>query len=281
MRIMVTGAGGLLGSDVSLVAAGSGHEVIALDRDGLDVTDPGAVDAVVRGAHPDAVVQCAAFTHVDRAEGEPAMAMRVNRDGAALMAAACRSVGAVMVYVSTDYVFGGPRDRPWSPREAAHPANHYGRSKLEGERAVADAGGEHVVARVSWLFGQGRPSFIDGMVARAQAGQALRLTDDQFSTPTWTAGAAATLVELLERGGRGVFHVTGGGEAVSRLDFVSEALRILDLDVPVEGVPTGTFPEPARRAPYTVLDVASTEAFLGHPLTGWREGLRRHLSGGR
>jgi len=277
MRILVTGANGLLGTDALAEALARGHEALGLTREDLDVTDALAVEAVLHGHEPDAVIQCAAYTAVDRAEAEPGLALRVNRDGAAHVAAACRSVGAVLAYVSTDYVFGGPRTVPWGPGEHAEPVNHYGRTKLEGERAVAASGAEHVVARVSWLFGAGRPSFVDAMLERAEAGQALRLVDDQFSTPTWTRTAARVLVSFLEGGARGIHHVTSGGGAASRLDFVGEALRIRGLDVPVEGVPTGTFPEPARRPPYSVLDVGTTEELLGRPLPGWREDLRRYL----
>jgi len=176
-------------------------------------------------------------------------------------------------------VFGGPWDRPWGPWDPTVPENHYGRTKLEGERAVAASGAEHLRVRVSWLFGSARPSFVDAMVAKARAGEALRLVRDQFSTPTWTGTAAPTLVELLERGARGVFHVTDGGGAASRLDFASEALAILGIRATVEGVPTGTFHEAAKRPPYTVLDVTATEAFLGRPMPGWRETLRRYLRG--
>jgi len=277
VRVLVTGVGGLLGPDMVAAARARGHEALGLTRSDLDVTDALAVRAVVHGHEPDAVVQCAAYTAVDRAENEPAMALRVNRDGAAHVAEACASVGAVMVYTSTDYVFGGPRDRPWGSRERPDPVNHYGHTKLEGERAVAESGAEHLVARVSWLFGPARPTFVDAMLERAGAGERLRVVRDQFSTPTWTRTASATLVELLERGARGVFHVTDGGGAASRLDFATEALRIRGFPLDVEGVPAGTFPEPAARAPYTVLDVTATEAFLGRPMPGWRATLRRYL----
>lgn len=279
MRILVTGAGGLLGPAVLGEASGRGHEALGLARADMDVTDPMAVEGVVRAHEPDAVVHCAAFSQVDRAELERAMAMRVNRDGAAHLAAACRSVGAVLVYVSTDYVFGGPRDVPWGPGERARPENHYGQTKLEGERVVAASGAEHLVVRVSWLFGDARPSFVDAMVARAEAGEGLRLVDDQFSTPTWTRDASATILSLLEGGARGIYHVTSGGGAASRLDFASEALRILGLDVPVEPVHLASLREDARRPRYSVLDVGTTEGFLGRPLPGWRDSLRRYLEG--
>ncbi len=277
MRILVTGVGGLLGPDVAAAARLRGHEAIGLPRRELDVTDAAAVRAALAAHRPDAVVQCAAYTDVDRAESEREEALRVNRDGAATVAEACAAAGAVMAFVSTDYVFGGPRDRPWGVDEPTAPANHYGFSKREGERAVAESGAEHLVARVSWLFGAARRTFVDAMLERARAGQRLRLVSDQFSTPTWTRSAALTLVELLERGARGTFHVTDGGGAASRLDFAGEALRIRGLAVDVEPVPTGTFPEPARRPPYTVLDVSATEGFLGHPMPGWRSTLRRYL----
>jgi dTDP-4-dehydrorhamnose reductase len=279
MRILVTGVGGLLGPDVVAVARSRGHEAVGLERSELDVTDADAARAAVAFHRPHAVVQCAAYTNVDGAESAFETALRVNRDGAGNVARACAGSGAVMVYVSTDYVFGGPRDRPWRVDDPTGPMNQYGRTKLEGERAVAASAAEHVIARVSWLFGAARRTFVDAMLERACAGQRLRLVDDQFSTPTWTRTAAATLVELLERGGRGVFHVTDGGGAASRLDFALEALRIRGLPENVEAVPAGTFPEPARRPPYTVLDVSGTEAFLGRPLPGWRSTLRRYLEG--
>lgn len=205
------------------------------------------------------------------------MATRVNRDAAAYLAAACASVGAVMVYVSTDYVFGGPRDRPWGHGEPCEPENHYGRTKLEGERAVEASGAQHLIARVSWLFGPDRSSFVDAMVERARDGETLRLVHDQFSTPTWTRTASETLLDLLERGGRGTFHVTDGGGAASRLDQATEALRILGLDAQVEPVANRAFQQAARRPPYTVLDVSATERFLGRPMPGWRETLHRYL----
>lgn len=277
MKILVTGVGGLLGPEVVAAARVRGHEVVALGRADLDVTAAKAVKRALRVHRPGAVVQCAAFTAVDRAEQEPEEAMRVNRDGAATVAAACWAAGAVMVFLSTDYVFGGPSDRPWGPWDPTVPDNHYGRTKLEGERAVAASGVEHLIVRVSWMFGAARATFVDAMVAKARAGETLRLVNDQFSTPTWTATAAPTLLELLERGARGVFHVTGGGGAASRLDFASEALSILGIRAKVEAVPTGTFHEAAKRPPYTVLDVSATEAFLGRPMPGWREALRRYL----
>lgn len=277
MRILVTGADGLLGPEVIAAALARGHEALGLTRNDLDVTEELAVEAVLHGHEPDAVVQCAAYTAVDRAEAEPALAMRINRDGAAHVAAACASLSAVMVYLSTDYVFGGPRDRPWGYGEHPEPENHYGRTKLEGERVVAASGAEHLIARVSWLFGAARRSFVDAMVEKARAGERLRVVNDQFSTPTWTRTAAGTLLDLLERRARGVFHVTGGGGSASRLDFVAEALRIRGIAVPVDGVSTGAFPEAARRPRYSVLDVSATEAFLGRPMPGWKEALRRYL----
>lgn len=279
MRILITGARGLLGPEVAAEARERGHEPLALGRADLDVTDAMAVTGTLHAHEPDAVIHCAAFSQVDRAETERAMATRVNRDSAAYLAAACASVGAVMVYVSTDYVFGGPRDRPWGHGERCEPENHYGRTKLEGERAVAASEAEHLIARVSWLFGSARLSFVDAMVARARAGETLRLVHDQFSTPTWTRTASETLLDLLERGGRGVFHVTDGGGAASRLDQATEALRILGLEAPVEPVANHTFQQAARRPPYTVMDVSATERFLGRPMPGWRETLRRYLTG--
>lgn len=279
MRILVTGVGGLLGPDVVAVAGARGHDALGLARRGLDVTDGGAVARTVRAHAPDAVVNCAAYTDVDGAEGDPETAMRVNRDGAAHLAEACAAAGAVLVHVSTDYVFGGPRATPWRSDEPVCPVNHYGLTKAAGEQAVRDVLARHVVARVSWLFGAARPTFVDAMLRRAGAGDTLRLVHDQFSTPTWSRSAALTLVELLERGAAGTFHVTDGGGGASRMDFALEAMRIRGVEAPVEGVPNGTFAEAAVRPPYTVLDVSGTERALGRALPGWRATLERYLQG--
>lgn len=275
MKILVTGAGGLLGRTVVAEAVERGHETVALDHAALDVTDGRAVGEALDHAMPQVVVHCASYTAVDRAESEAPLAMSVNRDGARNVATAAARAGAVPVYVSTDYVFDGGRRTPYRPEDPANPLSVYGRTKLEGERATADVAAEHVIVRTSWLYGD-TEGFVPAMLRRARAGEALRVVDDQEGRPTWAPQAAAAIVDLLERGARGVWHVAGGGTC-TWLELAREAVRRAGLDCDVAPTTTKAFGAPAPRPPYSVLDIAATEAFLGRRMTDWREALARFL----
>jgi dTDP-4-dehydrorhamnose reductase len=275
MRILVTGAGGLLGSALVRQAQRRGHDVVALDRAALDVTDASSVARTVASAAPDAVVNCAAYTAVDRAEAEPELARLVNRDGARNVAAACAAVGAVPVYVSTDYVFDGALRTPYRTDAPTAPLGAYGATKLEGERATAEAAPEHLTVRMSWLYG-GDNGFVPAILRRAEAGRPLRVVSDQEGRPTWAPHAAEALLDLVERGARGTYHVAAGG-ACSWLELAREAVRAAGLDVPVRPVTTEEFRAAARRPPYSVLDLTDTESLLGRAMPDWHEGLRGFL----
>lgn len=275
MRILVTGAGGLLGGAVSGAARARGHEVTALGHAELDVTDEPSVRAALLHARPEAVVHCAAYTAVDRAEAEPEVAGRVNRDGSRHVASAAAEVGAVSVNVSTDYVFDGAKRAPYGPDDPTNPLSVYGRTKLEGERATAAAAPEHLIVRTSWLYGADN-GFVPAILRRAAAGEGLRVVDDQEGRPTWAPAAAAALVELLERGARSVWHVAGGGTC-TWLELAREAVRQAGLDVDVRAVSTKEFGAAAPRPPYSVMDLTATERLLGREMTHWREDLSRFL----
>jgi dTDP-4-dehydrorhamnose reductase len=275
MRLLVTGAGGLLGRMVAAEALERGHETVGLDRSALDVTDGRAVQEALDHFRPQAVVHCAAYTAVDRAESEPHLAMSVNRDGAKNVASAAARSGAVPVYVSTDYVFDGARRTPYRPEDPANPLSVYGRSKLEGERATAGVAAEHLIVRTSWLYGDAR-GFVPAVLRRARAGEALLVVDDQEGRPTWAPQVATATLELVERGARGVWHVAGGGTC-TWLELAREALRRAGLDCDVAPTTTKAFGAPAARPPYSVLNIEATEAFLGRPMTDWREALSRFL----
>jgi len=275
MTLLVTGAGGLLGRTVTAEALERGHETVGLDRAALDVTDGRAVEVALDHFRPQAVVHCAAYTAVDRAESEPHLAISVNRDGARNVAAAAARFGAVPVYVSTDYVFDGTRRTPYRPEDRASPLSVYGRSKLEGERATAGVAADHLIVRTSWLYGDDR-GFVPTVLRRARAGEALRVVDDQEGRPTWAPQVATAMLELVERGARGVWHVAGGGTC-TWLELAREAVRGAGLDCDVRPTTTKAFGAPAPRPPYSVLDIEATEAFLGRPMTDWREALARFL----
>jgi dTDP-4-dehydrorhamnose reductase len=275
VRVLITGAAGLLGSAVAVDASARGHDVVALERAQLDVTDSESVMQVIRSERPEVVIHCAAYTSVDRAEAEPELAFDVNRDGARYVAHAATEVGAVPVYISTDYVFDGQKGAPYRPDDATGPLSVYGCTKLAGEEATADSAPEHLVVRTSWLYGEDN-GFVPAILHRAEAGEGLRVVDDQEGRPTWAPLAGAAVLDLVEKGARGVWHVAGGGTC-TWLDLARETLRQTGLDNPVAPVSTNEFGAPAPRPSYSVLDLTATEHLLDRPMTDWRESLSRFL----
>src|SRR3954453_4768488 len=211
MRLLVTGAAGMLGTDV--VAAASAHDVVALARADLDIIDADAVRAAVRDSQPDAVINCAAWTNVDLAETEEAQATRVNGDGAGHLAAAAAGVGAHIVHVSTDYVFDGTSTEPYREDAPTGPIGAYGRSKLAGEVAVRDSAPErHAIVRTAWVFGPHGKNFVDTMLRLGAERDELTVVDDQLGCPTYTGHLASALVAIAQTRLQGVLHVAGGGQ---------------------------------------------------------------------
>lgn len=277
MRLLVTGAGGLLGTEVVPMARDRGHDVVSAARADLDVTDREAVTATLRHHCPDVVIHGAAYTAVDRAEEEPGEAHAVNVDGAHNVAAAAADVGAVCVYVSTDFVFDGRSDRPYPPDAPTAPLSVYGRTKRDGERVVADADGAHLIVRTSWVYGAGGRNFLTAVLERARQGQALKVVSDQTGRPTWARNLARGILDLVDVEARGTWHVADGGWC-TWYELARHALEVEDLDVPVEPVTSEAWGAPAPRPRYSVLDVSATEALLGRQMTPWTEAVSAYLT---
>jgi dTDP-4-dehydrorhamnose reductase len=268
MRILVTGAKGMLGTRVVAEAAGRGHDVRATDLPELDLTDARAVRDFVAGAAPDAVVNCAAYTDVDAAEDDEARATQINGDAAGHLAAAA----PYLVHVSTDYVFAGDASEPYTESDEPAPRTAYGRSKLAGERAVRAAGAQHAIVRTAWLYGAAGRNFVDTILGLAAERDTLRVVDDQRGSPTWTGHLAPVLVDIAESRGAGIFHATGDGDC-TWFDLASAAVRAAGLDCAVEPCTTAEFPRPAPRPAYSVL-----RSERGVRLPAWRDGLAGHLA---
>lgn len=275
MKVLITGAAGMLARAVRHEFETRGHEVCALDRAALDVTDVAAVEAAVGECCPDAVIQCAAYTRVDDAERDEAGAHRVNAESTLYLARACRAVGARLVYPSTDYVFDGTATQPYRPDSPTRPLGAYGRSKLAGEAAAREAG-DYLVVRTSWLYGAGGKNFVSTILERARQGTPLRIVDDQRGSPTWTGTLARVLALLLERQApSGVYHAANRGET-TWYGLALEALRLSGVAAEVTPVTTAEFPRPAVRPAYSVLDCSGTEGVVGE-IAGWREALANAL----
>lgn len=278
MKVLVTGAGGMLARDVVAEMERRGHEVVALPRSALDVTDETAVRTCVEGVRPGVVVQCAAFTAVDRAEAEEDAATRVNALATRNVARACDRTGALIVYPSTDYVFSGESGKPYRPGDAPSPVNAYGRSKLAGEHAARESA-RSLVVRTSWLYGAAGGNFVHTIARLARERESIDVVVDQVGRPTWTGSLAAAMSELIASGARGIFHATDGGDPVSWHAFAERIVARYAPETTVRPVPTSAFPRPAPRPAYSVLDCSETEGAIGHPLPAWGEVLDRYLAG--
>jgi dTDP-4-dehydrorhamnose reductase len=282
MRLLVTGGAGMLGQAVAAAATRLGHDVVALSRAELDVTDAEHVRRVVAAAEPRAVVNCAAWTDVDGAETAEAAATAVNGQGAGNVARAAAEIGARIVHVSTDYVFDGERahagggaGEPWIESDPVNPIGAYGRSKLVGEELVAGATPEHAIVRTAWLFGSGGRNFVDTMLALGHDRDEVSVVTDQVGSPTWTVHLAEGLVELAERNGDvGILHAAGGG-ACSWYELAVEVFDRAGVRCRVLPTTSDRFPRPARRPAYSVLGTERDEAPVLPP---WQDGVAAYLT---
>ncbi|MFC8344730.1 dTDP-4-dehydrorhamnose reductase [Streptomyces sp. NPDC057280] len=274
---LVTGAGGMLGQDVLARLAEAGEQAVALDRAALDLTDADAVRSTLEAHRPAVVVNCAAWTAVDDAESREEEALRINGDGPAHLAAACAATGAVLLHVSTDYVFAGDATSPYAEDAPTAPRSAYGRTKLAGERAVLGFERGYVV-RTAWLYGTGGPNFVRTMIKLEGLKDTLDVVDDQRGQPTWSADLAGLLYEL-GRGAlagtapAGVYHGTSSGET-TWYGLTREIFRLLGADPDrVRPTTSEAFVRPAPRPAYSVLGHDRFAAAGLTPLRDWRAAL--------
>jgi dTDP-4-dehydrorhamnose reductase len=267
----VFGATGMLGRDLMRRA---GDDAVGLGSADADVTDPQAVRAAVEGARPDVVVNSAAMTEVDRAEADERRALLVNGEGAGHVAAAAAGAGAAVLYVSTDYVFDGAKREPYVESDETAPLSVYGRSKLAGEVATAQANKRHFVVRSSWLFGAGGANFPETMLRLASEGRDLRVVADQVGCPTYTGHLAEGLLRLATTEAFGVHHMAAAGEC-SRYELALETFARAGVEAKIEPATSDEHPRPAPRPPYSVIVSERDDAIR---LPDWREGLDAYLA---
>lgn len=273
MRVLVTGAAGMLGQDVVKLAEAAAHEVTALGRDDLDVTDGARVDDLVDRLHPRAIVNCAAWTDVDGAEEAEMDATRVNSEGAANLALAAARLDALVVYPSTDYVFDGVKREPYTERDEPAPLSAYGRSKLGGEKATSAANRRSFIVRTSWLFGPGGRNFVETMLQLASEQGSVLVVHDQVGCPTYTGHLAAGILRLIEGTTYGLHHMAGQGQC-SWYEFAEEIFRQAGVECEVLAATTDEVPRPAprpRRAP--LVSIRHTPITL----PPWQRGLGEYL----
>ena len=287
MKVFVTGVAGQLGHDVVNELQRRGHEAVGSDllpakgRVALDITDAASVKRVIGEHAPDAVVHCAAWTAVDAAEdAENREKVRaINVDGTANVAAAAAEIDAKLVYLSTDYVFDGQGETPWTPDcEDFAPLNYYGLTKLEGERAVRAVARRHFIVRIAWVFGLNGKNFIKTMLNVAKTHDAVRVVNDQIGTPTYTYDLARLLVDMLETEKFGTYHATNEGGYISWCEFCREIYRRAGVDNKVIPVTTAEYGLSKASRPFNSrLDKSKLAACGFEPLPDWRDALERYL----
>ena len=274
MRILITGGHGQLGR--ALEAALTADEVTALAHSELDITDREQVSAAVSRYDPEVVIHAAAWTDTAGCERDPARALQVNGEGAGIVAEACRESGATMLYISTNEVFDGEKSQPYAEADSPNPINSYGRSKLDGERRVQAALKDHCIVRTSWLYGPGRDSFPEKILAAARQQNALRLVTDEVASPTWTVDLAQAIASLAHKGTSGIYHLTNAG-ACSRKEWAEEIVRLAGLnDISIEATTQSDFGAPFRKPPFSAL-ANMNGASLGVTVRPWQEALADHI----
>ena len=292
MRILLFGKGGQVGWELQRSLAPLG-ELVALDFDSTehcgDFTDVAGLADTVRAVRPDVIVNAAAHTAVDKAESEPALAHRINAEAPGVLAEEAARLGAWFVHYSTDYVFDGSGERPWTEADAPAPLNVYGRTKLAGEQAVRAAGPKHLIFRTSWVYAARGGNFAKTMLRLAQERDRLTVIDDQFGAPTGAellADVTAHALIAVQRDASlaGLYHLTAAGVTSwhGYARFVTDTARALQPEKAwktqsVEPVPTSAFPTPARRPLNSRLDCRRVQSAFGLRLPSWQDGIERML----
>ncbi len=274
MKLLVTGAAGMLGRDVMLAAGNAGHQVVGFGHAELDIADADAVSAKLEGERPDVVINCAAWTDVDGAEEAEETATAVNGAAAGNVAAAAASVGASVVYVSSDYVFDGSKGAPYVETDQTAPLSAYGRGKLAGEEATRAANKRHFIVRSAWLFGMGGPNFVETMLRLAADHGEVLVVRDQVGSPTYTWHLAYGIVRLIEGVEFGIHHMAAAG-ACSWYEFAREIFDQAKVECKVMSATTEMLGRPATRPAYSALTSQREHAI---ELPSWQDGLSAYLS---
>lgn len=276
MKVLVTGAGGLLAHATLPLLAAAGHDARALRHADLDVTRLDAFRAAAAEFRPDWIFHFAACTRVDDCESDRDRAMLVNGLGSRNAALAAAGCGAALLTLSSDYVFDGEAVAPYREFDAARPINVYGASKWAGEQAIREVGGRFLIVRTAWLFGPGGGNFVDAILKKARAGEPLKVVSDQRGSPTYTPDLAAGLLRLAESGALGTHHAVSAGDATWH-DLAVAAVREAGLSIEIEQIESSALARPAKRPAYSVLDASWFAHVTGRALPDWKDALRRHV----
>lgn len=278
MKVLVTGVTGQLGYDVARELEKRHIEYKGTGSREMDISDAEAVKRVITAYHPDAIIHCAAYTAVDKAEDDYGRAMDVNAKGTLAIAKAAKEIAAKMLYVSTDYVFNGQGTEPFTVDAATAPLNVYGLTKLFGEEAVQMELSKYFIVRISWVFGKNGNNFIKTMLKVGKTHPELRVVNDQIGTPTYTYDLACLLVDMIETDKYGYYHATNEGGYISWYDFACEIFRQAGYSTKVTPVTTAEYGLSKAKRPFNSrLDKSKLTENGFTPLPDWKDALKRYL----
>ena len=276
MKVMVTGITGQLGFDVMRELAKKNIEAIGAARKDFDLTDEAAMRSFIERTKPDAIIHCAAYTAVDKAEDESDLAMTINAQAVGSLAKICREIDAKLLHISTDYVFPGDGVEPYEINDRKAPTNAYGRSKLAGEEAVLSTLEKYFIVRISWVFGINGKNFVRTMLRLSETRDRLTVVDDQIGSPTYTADLARLLVEMVQTDRYGIYHATNEGFC-SWAEFASEIFRQAEVAVEVVPVESSAYPTKAIRPKNSRMSKKSLDDAGFERLPSWKDAVGRYL----
>ena len=251
MKVLVTGANGMLGQDLCPILEDVGFYVIETDINTLDITNFEEAENILTANHPDMVIHCAAYTNVDKAEEDLKTATKINVTGTENIAKICGKLDIPIVYISTDYVFDGTKTTPYEPDDKPDPINNYGLTKLQGEQAVLKYCKKYYIARTSWLYGIHDKNFVETMISLKDKPE-LKVVDDQIGCPTWTVELANGILKLLKNP-YGIYHICGSGNT-TWYGFAKEIFKQCGFEVNLKPCTTEEYPRPAKRPHYSVMN---------------------------
>jgi dTDP-4-dehydrorhamnose reductase len=277
-KIMITGCQGQLGLALTEECLHRGTRPITLSRKELDITRLDSVRECIRFHKPAAVLNCAAFNEVDRAEDDEYSAILINGIGPRNLAISAQENNAVIMHFSSDFVFDGTKRQPYSIDDLPNPISRYGYTKLMGEGEVRSLANRHFVVRLSWVFGpgSGKTNFVSKVFALAKANAKIKMVSDQLSIPSFTGDLAPALIDLLNSRAYGLYHLASTGHC-SRYEWTKAIVEACRLDVDVEPIPSASFSSLAKRPTFSALDSFPMEAIIGRKLPEWKDATMRYL----
>lgn len=276
MKVLVTGANGQLGYDLIKELNKRNIENIGVDKNDFDITNQDETENFILNCKPDAIIHCAAYTNVNKAEDEKDLCYKINVDGTKNIASACKKIDAKMIYISTDYIFDGKKNSPYEIDDNPNPLNFYGKTKLDGENIIKNSLEKYFIVRISWVFGKNGNNFVKTMLNLSQTQNELNIVSDQIGSPTYTVDLSKILCDMILTGKYGIYHATNENYC-SWYEFAQEIFKISDIKIKLNPVKTKDFPSKAKRALNSRLSKKKLPESNFSKLPTWQNALARFL----